>query len=79
GVTNWSEADGVVTITQKGGPDIVVRMDEHNNRKGMCAIAMIRNVKDQTFSIERLVEYFSGHQELDRAYGWGMRWTTGSK
>lgn len=79
GVTNWSEADGVVTIKQQGGPDIVVRLDEHNNRKGMCAIAMIRNVNNQTFSIERIVEYFSGHLELDRAFNWGMQWTEGSK
>lgn len=78
GVTHWSEADGVVTITQAGGPEIIVNLDEHNNRKGMCAIALIRNVGD-TFSIERLVQYFSGHQEMDQAYGWGLRWVAGSK
>ncbi|OBZ13838.1 MULTISPECIES: TerD family protein [Bacillales] len=79
GATNWAEAAGIVTITQSGGPDIEVRMDEHNNRKGMCAIAMIENVNDQTFSIQRLVQYFSGHKELDEAYGWGLRWVQGSK
>lgn len=79
GATNWAEADGVVTISQSGGPDIEVRMDEHNNRKGMCAIAMIENVSDQTFSIQRLVQYFSGHRELDEAYNWGLRWVQGSK
>ncbi|MCQ4086651.1 TerD family protein [Saccharibacillus sp. JS10] len=78
GAANWAQADGVVTI-KGGGPDIIVRMDEHGSRKGMCAIAMITNVDDQTFSIERLVEYFSGHRELDKAYSWGLRWTTGSK
>ncbi|MNP10738.1 Tellurium resistance protein [compost metagenome] len=79
GVTKWSDADGVVTIKQNGGPDIEVKLDQHDNRKGMCAIAMIRNVNDQTFSIERLVEYFSGHEELDRAYNWGLNWVAGSK
>ncbi|MEV5026566.1 TerD family protein [Paenibacillus sp. LPE1-1-1.1] len=79
GATNWAEAAGVVTISQSGGPDIEVRMDEHNNRKGMCAIAMIENVNDQTFSIQRLVQYFSGHRELDEAYSWGLRWVQGSK
>lgn len=79
GATNWAEAAGIVTITQTGGPDIEVRMDEHNNRKGMCAIAMIENVNDQTFSIQRLVQYFSGHKELDEAYRWGLRWVQGSK
>jgi len=79
GATNWAEAAGIVTIAQSGGPDIEVRMDEHNNRKGMCAIAMIENVNDQTFSIQRLVQYFSGHKELDEAYRWGLRWVQGSK
>nr|WP_246628279.1 TerD family protein [Paenibacillus oenotherae] len=79
GATNWSEADGVVTLKQSGGPDIIVRMDEHNNRKGMCAIALIKNVNDQTFSIERLVQFYSGHRELDEAYNWGLRWKAGSK
>ncbi|THF84531.1 TerD family protein [Cohnella fermenti] len=79
GVANWAQADGVATIKHAGGPDIEVRMDEHNNRKGMCAIAMIENVNDETFSIKRLVEYFDGHRKLDEAYRWGMRWTAGSK
>ncbi|MWV45733.1 tellurium resistance protein TerA [Paenibacillus sp. HJL G12] len=79
GVSKWSEADGVVTIRQQEGPDIVIRMDEHKNGKGMCAIAMITNVNDQTFSIEKLVQYFSGHRDMDEAYRWGLRWVKGSK
>lgn len=79
GITNWSEADAIVTIKQQGGPEIEVRLDEHNNNKGMCAIAMIRNQNDETFSVERLVEYFSGHQELDQYYHWNLRWEAGSK
>lgn len=79
GATNWAEAAGVVTIKQTGGPEIEVRMDEHNNRMGMCAIAMIENVNDETFSIKRLVQYFSGHKQLDEAYDWGLKWVQGSK
>ncbi|MEG6521997.1 TerD family protein [Desulfotomaculum sp. 1211_IL3151] len=79
GVANWAEADGIVTIKQPGGPDIVVRMDEHDNRKIMCAIALIENVKNETFSIERIVRYFSGHSEMDKAFKWGLRWKAGSK
>jgi len=79
GVTNWAQADGVVAIKQSGGPDIVVRLDEHDNRMIMCAIALIENVKNETFSIERMVRYFSGHKEMDQAFGWGMRWKVGRK
>ncbi|MDD9271223.1 TerD family protein [Paenibacillus sp. GCM10023248] len=79
GATTWSEADGVVSIKQDGGPDIEVKLNEHDNRQGMCAIALIRNQNNETFSIERLVQYFSGHKQLDEAFGWGMRWVAGSK
>ncbi|NOU99645.1 TerD family protein [Paenibacillus planticolens] len=79
GATTWSEADGVVSIKQDGGPDIEVKLNEHDNRQGMCAIALIRNQNNETFSIERLVQYFSGHRQLDEAFGWGMKWVAGSK
>lgn len=79
GVTNWAQADGVVTLSYEGGQDIVVPLDEHRSDMGMCAIAMIENVNDETFKVERFVEYFNGHEKLDRAYGWGMNWTPGRK
>ncbi|MEK3714059.1 TerD family protein [Paenibacillus sp. FSL R7-0333] len=79
GVTNWSQAGAVITISQQGGPNIKVQLDEHNNDKGMCAIAMLRSQPDGSFSVERLVEYFSGHEELDQRYHWNLRWEAGSK
>ncbi|WP_028544483.1 TerD family protein [Paenibacillus taiwanensis] len=79
GVANWAQADGVVTIKQPEGPDIIIKLDQPENRKGMCAIAMIRNVNNETFSIEKLVEYFPGHRDMDHAYDWGLQWRAGSK
>jgi len=79
GVASWSEADGVVSIKQADNPEIEVRLDVHDPRKTMCAIAMIENLNGQTFTIRRLVEYFKGHAEMDQAYNWGLRWRAGSK
>lgn len=79
GVANWAQADGVVTLTYPGGQDIEVRLDETRSGLTMCAIAMIENVNNETFKVERLVEYFDGHRQLDKAYGWGMQWRSGSK
>ena len=78
GVANWQQADGVVTVKCPGSPDIIVRMDEYGSSKGMCAIAMLENSND-TFSVEKLVHFFSGHKSMDKAYHWGLRWTAGSK
>ena len=78
GIANWQQADGVVTVRCPGSPDIIVRMDEYGSSKGMCAIAMLENIND-TFSVEKLVHFFSGHKSMDKAYHWGLRWTAGSK
>ena len=79
GAANWSQADGIVTLKYPAGPDIEVRLDEHKNGQIMCAIAMIENVNDETFKVERLVEYFNGHKNMDQAYNWGMNWVAGRK
>ncbi len=79
GVANWAEADGIATINYGTGPSIEVRLNEHRNDKNMCAIAMIENVNNETFKVERLVEYFKGHQDMDKAYNWGLSWRSGRK
>lgn len=79
GVTNWSQADGVVTLTYNTGPSIEVKLTNAVNHNAMCAIAMIENDNNQTFKVERLVEYFSGHRDMDRAYSFGLQWQAGRK
>lgn len=79
GAANWAEVDGIVTLKQQNGPDIEVRLDEHRKGKRMCAIALLENVNNETMSVKKVVEYFSGHQEMDKAFKWGMRWGAGSK
>lgn len=77
GVANWSQADAVVTIHPPGSGPITIRLDEHQNGKGMCGICLIEG--GSTFSVERQVTYASGHRELDDFFGWGLRWTRGRK
>ncbi len=79
GVANWRQADGVVTVRCPGSQELVVRMDEYSTNKTMCAIAMLENVNNETFSVEKLVRFFNGHRDMDQAYHWGMRWVAGRK
>lgn len=79
GIANWQEADGVVTVKCPGNRDVIVRMDEHNTRARLCAIAMLENVNDSSLSVEKLVRFFPGQEEMDRYYGWGLRWKAGRK
>lgn len=79
GVPNWASTDAMVTIKPNSGEKIIIRMDEHDNSKKLCALAWIENVNDQTFKIERIIKYFKSQSELDAAYNWGMKWKPGRK
>lgn len=79
GVANWQHADATVTIKYPGSEDIIVKMDTYNSNDKMCALALLENQNDETFSVEKLVRFFPGHEAVDRAYGWGMRWVAGRK
>ena len=79
GAASWKEAAGIVTIKHPGGEDIVVRMDEYSTSQTMCAIAQITSVGGGEMSVEKMVRFFNGQEDMDRAYGWGFRWVAGSK
>ncbi|OFE16166.1 Tellurium resistance [Humibacillus sp. DSM 29435] len=78
GAPNWAAADGVVTLFPAHGPTIEVRLDEARGGAGMCGIAMIQN-RGGELSVNREVNYVSGHDKLDRAYDWNLSWTAGRK
>ena len=59
--------------------DIIVKMDTYNSSNTMCALALFENMNDETFSVQKLVQFYQRHEAMDRAFGWGMRWTPGRK
>lgn len=79
GVTNWKSADGVVTLKCPGSPELIIKMDEYSTNKRMCALALLENDGNKTFTVEKLIRFFNGHSDMDKAFGWGMRWTPGRK
>ncbi|WP_020655668.1 TerD family protein [Massilia niastensis] len=83
GVPNWAATDGVVTIAAPDQAPIEVRLDGGGNQM-MCAIALIEN-RGGSMQVTKLAEYFqqqgmtSAHEMMDRHFGFGLRWKTGSK
>lgn len=78
GVPNWSHVDAKITLKNTDQADIEVRLDSHRADQTMCAIAMLENVENRVV-ITKLVDYFKGHQAMDTAYQWGLKYTPGSK
>lgn len=79
GIANWQQADATVTIKYPGAEDIIVKMDTFNSSNKMCGLALFENVNDETFSVEKIVQFYQGHEALDRAFNWGLRWQAGRK
>ncbi|MEM9756452.1 MAG: tellurium resistance protein TerA, partial [Pseudomonadota bacterium] len=78
GVANWQETDGVIRVLVPDQPEVEVRMNEYGSRYGMCAVAELRNNSGQ-IEVERKVDFFPSHKEMDEAGGWGFRWKAGRK
>lgn len=79
GVANWQQADATVTIKYPGAEDIIVKMDTYNSTNKMCGLALFENQNNQTFSVEKIVQFYSGHPSLDEAFHWGLNWVAGRK
>ena len=78
-MANWQQADGLVTAKSPGAEDLVVKMDSYTPKDIMCGLVLLENVNDEPFSVEKIVQFYPGHQALDAAFGWGMRWQAGRK
>ena len=78
GAPNWAQTDGVVTIHVPEQPPIETRLTEGTGNLPMCAIARLVN-QQGSINVERIDQYFKGHQEMDKAFNWGFSWKRGSK
>ncbi len=79
GVSRWTQANGVVTLYPTAGPEIEVRLDATDTPATICAIALLENRGGQ-LTVNREVRYVEGSlRNVDAAYGWNLKWTSGTK
>lgn len=77
GVSNWKEAEAVITVKSKKSEDIVIRPDSLNSGQKIFAIALIENVNNESFSIKKISQYYRDRQHLDKSFNWGLNWVAG--
>lgn len=78
GALDWAQVKPQIHIRIPGQRPMVVTLSSHHKGLGLCAIAGIENVRDG-MKIDNYTEYFPGHAEMDRAFGFGLEWTNGEK
>lgn len=78
GAPNWAEANAVISLKTPGQPEIEVQLDSQSNNLPMCAIALLEN-QGGSVRITKLVDYYRGHPDVDKAHNWGLEWVRGRK
>jgi tellurite resistance protein TerA len=78
GEHDWAAIKPQIHVSIKDGNPMIVSPDVHNNELDVCAIAMIENAGGH-IKLTNHTEYFPGHAEMDRAFGFGLQWDDGRK
>ncbi len=78
GAPSWSQIRPQIIVDVPGNDDLVVTLGAHNDALCLCAVAELENVRGG-IKLTNQTEYFPGHEEMDRAFGFGLQWGDGKK
>lgn len=78
GASHWAEINPRIVIDVPGEEDLFVTLGKANDALDLCAIGGLENVRGGIM-LRNLTEYFPGHEEMDRAFGFGLNWDEGKK
>lgn len=78
GAPNWAQIAPKIILDVPGEEDLAVTLDVHNDALCVCAVGGIENVRGG-IKLTNHTEYFPGHAEMDRAFGFGLEWDDGKK
>ncbi len=75
---NWADIKPQITIRIPGERPLTITPAIKKTDLPVCAVAAIENDKN-SIKFTNYGEYFPGHPEMDRAYGFGLKWDDGEK
>lgn len=78
GVGNWETIKPKITIRIPGEQPLTITPAIKKTDLPVCAVAAIEN-DNNAIKFTNYGEYFPGHAEMDRAYGFGLKWDDGQK
>ncbi len=78
GALRWSELSPQIVVDVPGESDLYVTLNAHDDALSLCAVAELENVRGG-IKLTNRTEYFPGHEEMDRAFGYGLEWADGKK
>jgi tellurite resistance protein TerA len=78
GAPNWGATDAVVTV-RIPNQEIAVQMGSQSDARTFCAIATLDFSGTGDVTVTKTVTFHRDHEDCDRTYAWGFRYSAGSK
>ncbi|MCC7304677.1 MAG: Tellurium resistance protein TerA [Alphaproteobacteria bacterium] len=78
GAPNWAGINPKIVVDVPGENDLVVSLGAHDDTLCLCAVGGLENARGG-IKLTNYTEYFPGHEEMDRAFGFGLEWGEGIK
>lgn len=78
GAKNWASVKPQIQVRVPGEQPMVVTLNARKTQMSVCAVAGLENVRGG-IKLTSYLEYFPGHAEMDRAFGFGLGWENGQK
>jgi tellurite resistance protein TerA len=78
GAPSWAAINPRIVLDVPGEEDLIVSLSAHNDALAICAVGGLENVRNG-IKLTNFTEYFAGHAEMDRAFGFGLEWDDGKK
>lgn len=78
GANDWAQIRPQIQIRVPNEKPMVVSLHTYKSEMSLCAVAGLENVRGG-IRLTNYTEYYPGHAEMDRAFGFGIEWADGEK
>lgn len=78
GADNWDRVKPQIQVRVPEEKPMIVSLSARREELALCAVAGLENVRGG-IRMTNFMEYFPGHAEMDRAFGFGLEWAEGQK
>ncbi len=78
GADNWESVKPQIQVRVPDEPPMVASLKNKAPGMVICAVATLENIRGG-IRMTNVMEYFPGHNSMDRAFGFGLPWEDGAK
>lgn len=78
GAPDWRSIKPQIHVDVPGEVPLIVKPQMERSELNVCAIAGLENIRNG-IKLSHYTEYYPGHAEMDRAFGFGLQWDDGEK